>query len=185
MLVVPAWVWRGGPVYWAVCTGIPVGVFLAALGYADSGIWLGAVVAFVVLSVLNGVLIARRMRKFWPAGADIDGSERVAVARAARTGRVIDDARLAPAAIGYADGLRDARADARRLHWLVWLFAVAVLVLAVVDTISGPLRVAIVSWLFVGFFVVELFWWPTRQDQLVANAERTAESARRALSEKR
>jgi hypothetical protein len=61
----------------------------------------------------------------------------------------------------------------------------AMLVLAVLDSISGPPRTAVVSWLFVVFFAVEIFWWPLAQDRLLANAERTGELARRALSEQR
>jgi hypothetical protein len=61
----------------------------------------------------------------------------------------------------------------------------AMLVLAVLDSISGPPRTAVVSRLFVVFFAAEIFWWPLAQDRLLANAERTAESARPALSEQR
>jgi hypothetical protein len=66
---------------------------------------------------------------------------------------------------------------------MVWLGAVAVLVLAVLDSISGPSRMAAVSWLFVGFFAVEIFWWPRAQNRLLVNAERTGQSARRALGQ--
>lgn len=189
MLLVPAWAWawawRGGPVYRAVCIGIPVGIFLAALVFAESGLVVGALVAFVVLSTFYGIMMARRMSKFWPAAKDLSGGDRVAVVRAARRGQDIDDTRLAPAALDYVVGLREARAQARQWHWAVWLGAAAVLVFAVVDSLSGTLRVAAVSWLFVAFFIVELFWWPGRQDRLLANAERTEGSARRAISEKR
>jgi hypothetical protein len=61
--------------------------------------------------------------------------------------------------------------------------AAAALVLAVLDSISGPSRIAAVSWLFVVFFAVEIFWWPRAQDRLLVNAERTGESARRALGQ--
>jgi hypothetical protein len=66
---------------------------------------------------------------------------------------------------------------------MVWLGAAAVLVLAVLDNISGPPRTAAVSWLFVVFFAVEIFCWPRVQDRLPVNADRTGESARRALSQ--
>jgi hypothetical protein len=183
MFLVPAWAWRGGAAARAVCVGVPVGVFLAALVFAESGLMLGAVVTFVVISVFYGILMARRMSQFWPAAKDLSGGDRVAVARAARRGRDIDDARLAPAAIEYGGGLRAARAQARRWQWVVWLGAAAALVLAVLDSISGPSRIAAVSWLFVVFFAVEIFWWPWAQDRLLVNAERTGESARRALGQ--
>jgi hypothetical protein len=167
-----------------VCVGVPVGTFLAALAFAESGLVLGAVVTFVVISIFYGIMMARRMSQFWPAGKDLSGGDRVAVARAARRGHDIDDARLAPAAIEYGGGLREAREPARRWQWMVWLGAAAVLVLAVLDSISGPPRTAAVSWLFVVLFAVESFWWPRAQDRLLVNAERTGESARRALSQR-
>jgi hypothetical protein len=122
----------------AVCVGVPVGVFLAALVFAESGLMLGAVVAFVVISVFYGIVMARRMSQFWPAAKDLSGGDRVAVARAARRGRDIHDARLAAAAIEYGGGLRAVRAQARRWQRVVWLGAASSLVLAVLDSISGP-----------------------------------------------
>ena len=86
--------------------------------------------------------------------------------------------RLSSTAVGCAQ-----RAQARRWQWVVWLGAAAALVLAVLDSISGPSRIAAVSWLFVVFFAVEIFWWPRAQDRLLVNAERTGESARRTLGQ--
>lgn len=165
--------------YRAVCVGVPVGIFLAALVIAESGIMLGALVAFVVLSVFNGIMMARRMGKAWPAANELSPGQRVAVSAAVRRGHQIDDARLAPAAIGYVGALRDARDQSRRFQWVVWICAAAVLALAVWDTYTATPRLAAVSWLFVGFFAVEIVWWPRIQDRLLANAERTEQSARR------
>jgi hypothetical protein len=185
MFLVPAWAWRGGAVQRAVCVGVPVGIFLAALVFAESGVVLGAVITFVVISIFYGIVMARRMSQFWPAAKDLSGGDRVAVVRATRCGQDIDDARLAAAAIEYGGGLREAREQARRSQWMVWLGAAAVLVLAVLDSISRPPRTAAVSWLFVVFFAVEIFWWPRARDRLLINAERTGESSRRALSQQR
>jgi hypothetical protein len=165
MFLVPAWAWRGNAAARAVCVGVPVGAFLAALVFAESGLMLGAAVTFVVISIFYGIVMAWRMSQFWPAARDLSGADRVAVALAARRGRAIEDARLAPAAIEYGGGLRAAREQGRRWQWMVWLGAVAV------------------SWLFVVFFAVEIFWWPRAQNRLLVNAERTGESARRALGQ--
>lgn len=181
MLLVPAWAWRGGPVYRAVCLGVPVGIFLAALVFAESGVWLGALVAFVVLGIFNGIRMARRMAKAWPAAVDLSPDERVAVAFAARRGHRIEDVRLAPAAIEYVGALRNARVQARRWQWLVWLGGAAMLGLAVIDSLFATPRVAAASWVVVVFFAVELFWWPRAQDRILANAENTGESACQAL----
>jgi hypothetical protein len=181
MLLVPAWAWRGGPVYRTVCLGVPVGIFLAALVFAESGVWLGTLVAFVVLAIFNGIMMARRMAKAWPAAADLSPAERVEVSSAARRGHRIEDERLAPAAVEYVGALRNARAQARRWQWVAWLGGAAMLVLAVIDSLFATPRVAAVSWAVVVFFAVEIFWWPRVQDRLMANAEHTEESACRAL----
>jgi membrane protein implicated in regulation of membrane protease activity len=178
MFGVPAWAWRGGSVLRAVCVGIPAGAFAAALVFAESGVMLGAVITFAVTSVFYGVLMARRMSRLWPAAKDLSGAQRATVVGAARRGGRLDDARLTVAAIGYASGLREAREQARRGQWLLWLGAAAVVVFAVLDSVSGPPRTAAVSWLFVVFFAFEIFWWPRLRDRLVVNAERTAQLSR-------
>jgi Flp pilus assembly protein TadB len=166
-----------------VTIGVPVGLFLAALVFGESGSVLGALVAFVVLSVFYGAVMARRMSRFWPVARDLSADDRVAVVRRTRRGSFRGDARLAQAVIAYTGGLREAHAQARKYRWVVWLCAAAVLVLAVVDSVVGPFRVALVSWLFVGFFVIELSWWPRRQDQLLANAQLAERSARRVVDQ--
>ena len=79
MLLIPAWVWRGGFVDRAVCAGVPAGIFLAALVFAESGLTLGALVGFVVTGFFNGIMMARRMGKAWPAATDLSPGDRVAV----------------------------------------------------------------------------------------------------------
>ena len=170
MFLIPAWAWRGGPVRRGVCVGIPVGFFLATLVLAESGLVLGGVVAFVVTSVFYGAVMARRMGRFWPAAKDLSGAERVAVVRAARQGRRLDDARLASAAVEYA--LVCAMPASKLVPGGGWCAAAAaVVVLAVIDSVSASPRSAFVSWLFVVFFAVEIFWWPRVRDRLVVNAE--------------
>jgi len=171
VIAVPAWVWRGGPIYRAGGVGLPAGAFFGGLALADSGLVPGAVV-FVVVGTMNGILTARRMAKYWPGARELSGSDRVAVVRASRRGEPITDARLAPAVIGYSAGLRAAHEKALPYRWLVWLLIAGSLVIAVIDSVTGPVNSAVVSWLFVGFFAIELFWWPRRQNELLTNAQR-------------
>jgi hypothetical protein len=178
MVVVPAWVWRGGPVLRALTVGLIAGIFLSALSFADSGLWLGSLIVFVILTLLYAILMARRMRRFWPGAKQLTGADRVAVACAARRGENIGDARLAPAVIEYSDGLRAAYEDARVRRWVIWVVVAAALFSAVVDCFISPIRSVVVSWLFVAFLAVELWWWPKEQARLVANAEQAAKSAR-------
>ena len=182
MIAVPAWVWRGGSISRAVSVGLPVGVFFGALAFADSGMALAGVVVLVVIGTLNGIVTARRMTKYWPAARELSGADRVAVVAATRRGEPIADARLAQAVVDYSAGLRTAREKALPFRWLVWLLIAAALVAAMVDSVTGPVLSAVVSWLFVGFFAIELFWWPRRQAQLLANVERAEAFARQHLA---
>lgn len=182
MILVPAWVWRGGPVYRAVLVGVPIGIFLAALVFAESGVLLGALVVFVVIGIFSGVTMARQMGRAWPAGTGLSPDERVAVSSAVRRGHRIVEARLATPAIEYAGALRDAGQQVRHRQWLAWLGGSAVLVFAVIDSFFATPRIVAVSWLIVVFFAVEILWWPRARDRLLANAERAGESARLALS---
>lgn len=178
MFLIPAWVWRWSPLLRAMCVGIPVGLFLGALVVAESGLMLGGAIAFVVTGVFYGTVLARRMGRFWPAATELSGAERVAVVRAARHGRRVANTHLTPAAIEYAGALREAREQAHRGRWVVWLAGAAVVVLALLDTVSASPRNTVMSWLFVVFFAVEIFWWPRMRDGLVLNAERTAQLSR-------
>jgi hypothetical protein len=105
VVVVPAWIWRGGPLFRAVTLGLPVGLFFGALGFAESG----SVAAFLALVILGpmvyGLPMARRMARFWPGAKKLSGTDRVAVVRASRRGENIGEARLAHAVIDYSSGL--------------------------------------------------------------------------------
>jgi hypothetical protein len=171
MVVFPAWVWRRGPVYRAVSIGLPTGIFLGALVFADSGIWLGALIAVLALGPFFGIMMARRMARFWPGAKALTPSDRLAVVRATRSGTDIGEARLALAVIDYSSGLHESSEQARRYRWLIRLVAALALILAFSDTFFGSIRSALGSWLFVAFLVVELVWWPRNQAHLLSTLE--------------
>jgi hypothetical protein len=84
VVVIPAWVWRGGPVFRAVGVGLAVGVFFGALGFAESGS-VAALVALVALGpFVFGIPVARRMARFWPGAKVLSGEDRAAVVQATR-----------------------------------------------------------------------------------------------------
>jgi hypothetical protein len=169
---IPAFVWRGGFVFRALITGIGAGGFLGALAWIDSGRWLAGLAVFVILALACGTWAPLRMARYWPAGAGLDGPERVAVVRAARTGRRIGDPRLRAGAQDYAAGMRAAADNARMWRPLiVFLLAVAVVV-AVWDTLAGTWGNAVASAVYLVLLVLEVFWWPRRQAQLLADADR-------------
>lgn len=177
-VLVPDWVWRGGAVSRAVCLGLAVGVFSGALVFAESGSVLGALIVVAVISPFYGIVMARRMTRFWPSAKELSGEDRVAVARAARRGETIGETHLAPSVIEYSGGLRQAHRQARRYRWVVWLFGAVAFIFALTDSFFGPVRLALVSWVVVGCLAVELLWWPRKQAHISFNAERAENSAR-------
>ena len=182
VVVIPAWIWRGGPVFRAVTVGFPVGLFFGALGFAESGS-VAALLAVVALGPLVcGIPTARRMARFWAGAKKLSGTDRVAVVRASRRGENIGEARLAHAVIDYSSGLYAAREQASRYSWVVPVVAAVSLILAVTDSLFGPVRLALVSWLWVAFVIVETLWWPRKQAGLLSNAGRAETLARQVMT---
>jgi len=178
VIAVPAWLWRTGALSRASIIGAGTGIVLGALVFAESGSAPGAAVAGVVLAVFCGIAVSRRMARFWPGAKDLGDADRVAVVAAARSGADIGDPRLASAVIDYGRGLRDAAHRTQRFGWVVPAVTALALVLAVGDSIFGPLRTALVSWLFVAILLAELLWWRRRQTRLLRNAQRATALAR-------
>jgi hypothetical protein len=181
VITVPASVWRGGRVTRAVTVGVVAGLFFGALALLDSGFLLAAVIVFVILGVAWGIVMARRMGRYWPGARDLTGEQRVAVVRAARRGERISDPRLAQAVIDYCDGLHAAADRGRLFRWLIWLVLAVAAALAVWDTVAGSRRDSVASCVYLGLLLIDVFWWPKRQAQLLTNADRAAEMARECL----
>lgn len=172
MVTIPAFVWYGGFVYRALITGIGVGVFLGLLAWLDSGLFLAGALVFVIVAVFYGMWMPIRMARYWPTAKQLDGAQRVATVRAARRGTRIDDPRLAGSAVDYRRGMHAAVQAARPLRWLL-LFVLAVAVAtAVWDAVFGSIGNAVVSFVYLILLLLEIFWWPKRQAQLLANVDR-------------
>lgn len=178
MVTVPAVVWRYGPILRGVLLGVSVGLFLGALSWLDSGFLLSGLIVFVVLSVFYGGWMARHMARHWPSAKQLSGSERERVARAARAGDPIDDPRLGPALADYRDGLHVAAEKARWLRWLIWFVLIVAIGTAVWDATSGSWGNTIASAIYLVMLALEVFWWPRRQRQLLANADRAVAMSR-------
>lgn len=177
MVTVPAFVWRYGPLVRGVILGVAAGAFLGALAWLDSGFLLAGLVAFVVLAVFYGVWMARQMARHWPSANELSGPEREKVAHAARAAERIDDARLAQPLIDYRNGLHEAAEKAKPFRWVVWFVLVVAVGSALWDTAFGSWGNAIASAIYLVMLAVEVLWWPKRQRQLLANADRAAEMA--------
>jgi hypothetical protein len=170
--VVTAWatVWRGGPVARAVLLGVVVGVLLGAQALLDSGMWLAAAIVAVVTGAALGPLAALRMSRYWPGATDFTGADRVRIVRAARRGYPIDDERLARGVVDYSAGLRAAVGKTHIYRWVIGLVLAVALGMAVFDAVTGSIRDTVASCVYLGLLAIELFWWPTRQRELLLNS---------------
>lgn len=178
MVTVPAFVWRYGPALRALILGLAVGGFLGLLAWLDSGFVLIGVVVFAVLCVFYGAWMTRRMSRHWPSARALSGQERERVAHAGRSGQPIDDPRLIPALIDYRDGMHEAAENAKPLRWLIWLLLIVAVGTAVWDTAFGSWGNTIASAIYLVLLLLEIFWWPKRQEGLLANTDRSVAMAR-------
>src|SRR5882672_3793856 len=117
MLTVPAWVWRGGRTTRAVTVAAAAGLFFGGLAILDSGIVLSGVGVFILVGAGWGIVMDRRMTRYWPGARDLTGEKRVSAVRAARRAARITDPRLLPAVTDYCDGMHTAADNARPFRW--------------------------------------------------------------------
>lgn len=172
MITVPAFVWRSGFAGRALIVGAGVGLVLGALAWLDSGFWVSGVLVLVIVGTFYGIWMARRMARYWPMSTQLTGVDRVAIVRAARAGRRIEDPRLLDAARDYGRGVHEAAETARPFRWLLPLVLVVALASALWDAVFGSVGNAVVSVIYLAALAVELSWWPSRQARLLANVDR-------------
>ena len=179
MVLLPAIAWRGGPVLRGVTVGVSAGLFFGALAWLDSGMLISGAIVFVVLGLGCGFWTGRRTARYWPRAAELSGAQRVAVVAAARHGDRIGDDALAPAVVDYSRALRaaaDEYGPIRRVVIVVVLMVAAAM--ALWDAAFGSLGNAAVSVVYLMLVGLEMFWWPKRRAELLANADRAAAMAR-------
>lgn len=148
------------------------------MAWLDSGFLLSGVIVLVIMGVFYGIWMPRRMARFWPGAKDLTGDERVAVAHATRRGERIDDPRLAQPVIDYSNGLHVAADSGRPWRGVLIFVLVVAAGMAVYDAVFGSWGNAVASAIYLAALLAELFWWPRRRQQLLANGDRAAELAR-------
>ncbi|MFG1933658.1 hypothetical protein ACGFK1_23880 [Mycobacterium sp. NPDC048908] len=183
MVTVPAFVWRGGYFRRAMILGGGVGLMLAVMSWIDSGMLLAAIIGFVVIGLIYAIWLPRRMARYWPGAEQLSGEDRVTVVRTARGGERTVDALLAQPVIDYSVGMRKAAEQARAFRWVLPLVLVVAVALTAWDAVNGSWGNAIASFIYLVALSVEMFWWPKRRDELLANGGRAAEAARVILAE--
>jgi hypothetical protein len=150
------------------------------MAWLDSGLLLAGVLTVFITGLTYGIWMARRMARYWPGAKQLSGEDRVTVARTTRRGERIGDAQLAPAVIEYSEGMRAAAEQAKPYRWVLPLVLVVSIATALWDSIFGTWGNAIASAVYLVALLVELFWWPKKRDELLANGDRAAEMARQA-----
>lgn len=174
----PAAVWRGGSKRRGVSVGVCAGLFFGVLAWLDSGMLIAGLIVFVVLGVASGVLMGRRMSRYWPSASELSGAQRVAVVAAARRGATVGDAALAPAVEGYSRALHAAADHGRSWRWLFVSVLIVALATTLWDALYGSWGNAVASAVYLALVILELFWWPRRLAELLANADRAATTTR-------
>jgi hypothetical protein len=177
VVTVPAFVWRGGFFRRALIIGAFLGLVLGAMAWIDSGLLLAGILTVIITGLIYGIWIPRRMARYWPGAKQLSGEDRVTVARTARRGERIGDPRLAPAVIEYSRGMHAAAQQAKPFRWVVPLILIVSVATALWDSIFGTWGNAIASAIYLVAFLVELFWWPKRRDELLSNGDRAADIA--------
>ena len=154
---------------------------MAVLAWIDSGFLLSAVIVVVTTGVVYGIWMPRRMARYWPGAKHLTGAQRETVVRTARSGDRIDDPQLAQAVIDYSHGLHRAAENARPFRWLLPLGLVVAVGMAIWDAVYGSWGNAVASGIYLVLLLIEVFWWPKRQDRLLSNADRAADMAENSI----
>src|ERR1700712_4029487 len=137
MVTLPAIAWHGGSVRRGATIGVCPGLFLGALAVLDSETLIAGLVVFVVMGVASGLVMARRMARYWPGADTLSGAARVEVVNAVRHGERIADPALAPAVIDYGRGLHAAADDIRGWRWVIVFALVVAIAMSLWDAVSG------------------------------------------------
>jgi hypothetical protein len=175
MLTLPAFVWRGGVVSRVLITGGAVGLCLGLLSWLDSGFWVSGVIVLVVVGLLSGILMARRMRAYWPEADGLSGADRVTVVRAARRGQRIDDPRLVQPVCDYRRGVHESVLGSR-WRWVLIVALVVAAGAALWDAAYGSWGNAVASAIYLAALVIEVTLWPKWVQRVLANVDRAAAS---------
>jgi positive regulator of sigma E activity len=171
--------WSDRPVMAAARIGFPVGALFGAFQTVTTGSVVAGLVAAVFFGTCFGGIMAWLMRRAWRRSSELAPEDRVAVARAVYRGEEIQDVRLAGAVIDYAGVVRQACERDARGRWVLVVFAVMTVILAISATAAGSTWEAAAFWVLSAFWVAGLGWIiPRRRARMLANAHRAELAAR-------
>jgi hypothetical protein len=173
-------IWRHGRLWTAFVIGGPAGLLFGLLQLGSSDRLERALLAGLSFGALFGAAMSILIWSRWKAAKKLSSQDRRAVARSVMKGESIEDQRLAPAVIEYAEVIRRSQDRERRYRWTLWIWPTLTLALAVAATVNGSTRQAVLFWALIVFWIVFI---PTQQrrERKTSSAASHAESLARQL----
>jgi hypothetical protein len=138
-------------------------------------------VAGLSFGVLFGAAMSILTWSSWKAAKELSSQDRRAVARSVLKGEPIEDPRLAPAVIEYAEVVRRSQDRERRYRWTLWMWPTLTLALALTATVDGPTRRAVVFWALIVFWIVFIPMQQGRERKASSAASHAESSAKQLL----
>lgn len=176
-------IWRYGRLWTALIIGVPAGLLFGLLDLGSSARLESAQLAGLTFGVLFGAAMSILIWSRWKAAKKLSSQDRRAVARSVLKGEPIEDPRLAPAVIEYAEVVHRGHDRERRYRWTLWIWPVLTLALAVADTVNGSAGQAVFFWGLVVFWIAFMPTQQRRERMTISHASHAASSARQLLDD--
>jgi hypothetical protein len=163
----------------AVRFGVPAGLCYAAIWFAGGRSASDAIASGAVFAVLFGIGMAVLTWRRWPGARSLTSRERGAVVRAVERGEEVKDPQLARGVIDYAGYVERTVRRERDHRWVLPLFGLLTVALAVAETAAGASsRSVVLWWALSAFWPVFLVREPVRRERRMARAQRAQRAAR-------
>ncbi len=176
-------IWRYGRLWTALIIGTPAGLLFGLFQLASSGALEKALLAALTFGVLFGAAMSIWIWSRWKAAKKLSSRDRRAVARSVLKGEPVEDPRLAPAVIEYADVVHRGHDRDRRYRWTLWIWPALTLALAVAETVNGSTGQAVLFWGLVVFWIAFMPTQQRRERNTISHASHAANSAKQLLDD--
>jgi hypothetical protein len=176
-------IWRHGRPWTALIIGGPAGSLFGLFQLGSSGSLGKALLAGLSFGVFFGAAMSILIWSRWKAAKNLRSQDRRAVARSVLKGEPIEDPRLAPAVIEYAEVIRHSQDRERRYRWTLWIWPTLTLSLAIAATVNGSTRQSLVLWALVVFWIAFMPTQRRRETKTSSRASRAEISARQFLGD--
>ncbi len=176
-------IWRHGRPWTALIIGGPAGSLFALFQLDFSGNLGKALLAGLSFGVCFGAAMSILIWSRWKAAKNLCSQDRRAVARSVLKGEPIENPRLAPAVIEYAEVVRHSQDRGRRYRWTLWIWPTLTLAWAVAATVNGSTRQSLFLWALFVFWITSMPIQRRRETKTSSRASRAENSAREVLGD--